>query len=67
MPRYRQQSPRPDFVKANHRSDIVKLIIFFGNLDEDIDLWIKNFNRIARGNQWNLERKLYTIPAFLRD
>ena len=67
MPRQRQQSPKPDLVQTNHLSDIVKPTIFFGNLDEDIDSWIKNFNRIARANQWNLERKLYTMPAFLRD
>ena len=67
MPRYRQQSPKPDFVQTNHLSDIMKRTIFFGNLDEDINSWIKNFNRIARAKQCNLERKLYTIPAFHRD
>lgn len=47
--------------------DIVKPTIFYGNLDDDIDSWIKNFNRIARANNWNEERKKNILPAFLRD
>lgn len=47
--------------------DIVKPNLFFGNLDEDIDSWLKNFDRIAIANEWNLEKKRTTLPAFLRD
>lgn len=47
--------------------DIVKPILFFGNLEEDIDSWLKNFDRIAIANEWDLEKKTTILPAFLRD
>ena len=53
--------------KPSPTKDIVKPTIFYGNLDEDIDSWLKNFDRIATANEWSRERKLNTLPAFLRD
>ncbi|VDI13937.1 Hypothetical predicted protein [Mytilus galloprovincialis] len=53
--------------KPSPTKDIVKPTIFYGNLDEDIDSWLKIFDRIATANEWNRERKLNTLPAFLRD
>ncbi|CAC5372724.1 unnamed protein product [Mytilus coruscus] len=53
--------------KPSPTKDIVKPTIFYGNLDEDIDSWLKNFDRIATANEWSRERKSNTLPAFLRD
>lgn len=47
--------------------EIVKPILFFGNLEDDIDSWLKNFDRIAIANEWDLEKKTTILPAFLRD
>ncbi|CAG2194960.1 unnamed protein product [Mytilus edulis] len=41
--------------KPSPTKDIVKPTIFYGNLDEDIDSWLKNFDRIATANEWNLD------------
>ena len=43
------------------------MFFFFGNLDEDFDSRIKNFDRIAKANGWSKEKKTITIPAFLRN
>lgn len=51
----------------HHAKDIVKPTSFYGNLDEDIDSWLKNFARIAIANEWDYEKKSITLPAFLRD
>ena len=75
MPRKKKQDPIEDIIKevvpvpdAKQLSlTFVKPVPFFGKLEEDIDAWIKNFDRIARANFWTDERKCVTIPAFLRD
>ncbi|VDI18881.1 Hypothetical predicted protein [Mytilus galloprovincialis] len=43
--------------KPSPTKDIVKPTVFYGSLDEDI---------IATANEWSRERKLDTLPAFLR-
>ncbi|CAC5358209.1 unnamed protein product [Mytilus coruscus] len=53
--------------KPSPTKDIVKPTIFYGNLDEDIDSWLKNFDRIATANDRSRERKSNTLPAFLGD
>lgn len=40
---------------------------FFGKLNEDVDFWIDDFDRIARTNFRSDGRKCVAITAFLRD
>lgn len=57
----------PNTSQISSSSTIIKPCPFFGNLDEDFDAWIKNFDRIAKANGWSKEKRCITIPAFLRD
>lgn len=71
MPKKRRQEPLEESMyeppNTSQTSTVIKPCPFFGNLDEDFDSWIKNFDRIAKANGWSKEKKTITIPAFLRD
>ena len=73
MPKKRRQEPLEESIyEPSNTSQTSSTVIkpcsfFFGNLDEDFDSWIKNFDRIAKANGWSKEKKTITIPTFLRD
>ena len=40
---------------------------FYGDGKEDVEKWIRSFERISTANQWNEERMAEVLPALLRD
>lgn len=40
---------------------------FFGEPGEDIEKWLKSFERISKANNWSEKRKTDVSPAHLRD
>ncbi len=40
---------------------------FFGEPGEDIEKWLKSFERVAKANNWTEKRQVDILPAFLRD
>ena len=68
MGKQKQQEEKViNYKVTTQTKEIVKPTLFYGNLDEDIDSWLKNYDRISVANEWSEERKLTTLPAFLRD
>lgn len=72
MPKKKRQEPVEEIIVNEvtpepKSSTLVRPVPFYGKLDEDVDSWIKDFDRIARANFWSDGRKCVTIPAFLRD
>eukprot|EP00794_Sanderia_malayensis_P005889 gene5889-biopygen4891 len=39
---------------------------FFGERGDDVEKWLKSFERIARANGWSERRQCEILPAFLR-
>ncbi len=40
---------------------------FFGEPGEDVEKWLKSFERVARANGWTEKRQCEILPAFLMD
>ena len=40
---------------------------FFGEPGEDVEKWLKDFERISKANGWSYKRQVDILPAFLRD
>ena len=40
---------------------------FFGEPGDDIEKWLKSFERISKANGWSQKRQCDILPAFLRD
>ena len=40
---------------------------FFGEPGEDVEKWLKSFDRISKANGWSERRQIEILPAFLRD
>ena len=51
--------------------DVPKSVIhptkFFGEPGEDVEKWLKSFDRISKANGWTEKRQTEILPAFLRD
>jgi len=46
---------------------VVQPIKFFGEPGEDIEKWLKSFDRVAKANNWSEKRQCDILPAYLRD
>ena len=46
---------------------VVQPIKFFGEPGEDIEKWLKSFDRVATANNWSERRQCDILPAYLRD
>ena len=40
---------------------------FYGEPGEDIEKWLRSFDRVAKANNWSQKRQCDILPAFLRD
>ena len=40
---------------------------FFGEPGDDVEKWLKSFERVARANNWSEKRQCDILPAYLRD
>ena len=40
---------------------------FFGKPGEDVEKWLKSFERVSKANNWSKKRQCDILPAFLRD
>ena len=72
MPKKRRQEPLEECIyESSNTSQTSSIVIkpcpFFGNLDEDFDSRMKNFDRIAKENGWSKGKQSITIPAFFRN
>ena len=46
---------------------VVQPTKFFGEPGDDIEKWLKSFDRISKANGWSQKRQCDILPAFLRD
>eukprot|EP00794_Sanderia_malayensis_P013535 gene13535-biopygen10802 len=46
---------------------VVQLSKFFGEPGEDVEKWLKSFERVTKANNWSPRRQRDIIPAFLRE
>src|SRR3569832_2816290 len=40
--------------------------VFSGRPDENFDLWVDRFNRLAQANRWTAAQKRQIVPSFFR-
>ncbi len=53
--------------EQQHARSVVQPTKFFGEPGEDIEKWLKSFDRVAKANNWNSRRQCDILPAYLRD
>ena len=46
---------------------VVQPTKFFGKTGEDVEKWLKSFDRISKANGWTEKRQCDILPAFLRE
>ena len=52
---------------AETGKNTVSLSKFYGDGKEDVDKWLRSFERVAKANQWKEDRMAEILPAVLRD
>lgn len=66
------EEPSSPFVPSlrapeEHPKTVVQPTKFFGEPGDDIEKWLKSFDRISKANGWSQKRQCDILPAFLRD
>ena len=59
-----QPMPAP---QKDESKTVVQPNKFFGEPGEDIEKWLKSFERISKANNWSEKRQVDILPAYLRD
>ena len=60
-----QFSPREP--REESSKTVVQPNKFFGEPGEDIEKWLKSFERVSKANNWSATRQRDVLPAFLRE
>ena len=63
------EPPQPETlaIMAEAGKNTVTPSKFYGDGREDVDKWVRSFERVAKANQWKEERMAEVLPAVLRD
>ena len=63
------EPPQPETlaIMAEAGKNTVTPSKFYGDGREDVDKWLRSFERVAKANQWKEERMAEILPAVLRD
>ena len=68
---YDLELPSTTTFTATNQDDQQKTVVqpskFFGEPGEDIEKWLKSFERVSKANNWTEKRQCDILPAFLRD
>ncbi|XP_070570959.1 uncharacterized protein [Ptychodera flava] len=57
----------PDMAGYTEARTVVTPSRFYGRLGDDVETFLKEFDRAARANRWTDERKAEILPAYLRE
>ncbi len=63
----RDDSRHDDSRRDDSTKTVVQPTKFFGEPGEDIEKWLKSFDRISKANNWPEKRQRDILPAFLRE
>ena len=54
-------------LKEDQPKTVVHPNKFFGEPGEDVEKWLRSFDRVAKANNWSEKRQWDILPAFLWD